>query len=76
MNQLHDAIHYYHDLCSQDELAQRSWEKFVPEMAARDLVFGTRPLCTVIRPNFHTGAELELSLCAHIAHAERISQVE
>jgi hypothetical protein len=55
MAQLHDAIRHYHDLCSQDELARRSWEMMVPEMAARDLVFGTRPLCTVVRPNFHTG---------------------
>ena len=55
MAQLHDAITYYHDLCSQDDLAQRSWQRFVPEMAARDLIFGTRPLCTVIRPMFHSG---------------------
>lgn len=52
---LHDAIAHYHELCGQDELAQRSWEMIVPEMAARDLIFGTRPLCTVIRPMFHTG---------------------
>jgi hypothetical protein len=52
---LHDAIAHYHDLCAQDELAERSWELIVPEMAARDLIFGTRPLCTVIRPMFHTG---------------------
>ena len=55
MAQLHDAITHYHDLCHQDELAQRSWEMIVPEMAARDLVFGTRPLCTVMRPMLHTG---------------------
>src|SRR5690606_25620552 len=55
MAYLHDAISYYHDLCAQDELAQRSWATIVPEMAARDLIFGARPLCTVIRPNFHTG---------------------
>jgi hypothetical protein len=55
MARLHDAIAYYHELCTQDELAQRSWEKIVSGMAARDLFFGTRPLCTVIRPMFHTG---------------------
>lgn len=66
MAQIHDAISYYHDLCHQDELAQRSWEIMVPEMAARDLVFGTRPLCTVIRPNFHTGLSWSY-LCARTA---------
>jgi hypothetical protein len=55
MAELHSAISYYHELCSQDELAQRSWEMMVPGMAARDLSFGTRPLCTVLRPNFHSG---------------------
>jgi hypothetical protein len=63
MAQLHEAIAYYHDLCHQDDLAQRSWELMVPEMAARDLVFGTRPLCTVIRPMFHTGLSWSY-LCA------------
>lgn len=55
MSQIHEAIAHYHELCAQDDLAQRSWEVIVPEMAARDLVFGTRPLCTVIRPNLHSG---------------------
>lgn len=52
---LHHAIDHYHNLCSQDGLAQASWERIAAEMAARDLVFGTRPLCTVLRPMFHTG---------------------
>jgi hypothetical protein len=60
---LHDAIAHYHDLCCQDELARTSWEMIVPEMAARDLFFGSRPLCTVIRPNFHTGLSWSY-LCA------------
>jgi hypothetical protein len=63
MAQVHDAISYYHDLCSQDELARRSWESFAPEMVARDLTFGSRPLCTVMRPNFHTGLSWSY-LCA------------
>jgi hypothetical protein len=63
MAQLHDAISYYHDLCTQENLAQRSWEMIVPEMAARDLFFGTRPLCTVLRPMFHTGLSWSY-LCA------------
>lgn len=66
MAQIHDAIATYHDLCAQDGLAQRSWEMMVPEMAARDLVFGTRPLCTVMRPNFHTGLSWSY-LCARTA---------
>jgi hypothetical protein len=63
MAHLHDAISYYHDLCTQENLAQRSWEMIVPEMAARDLFFGTRPLCTVLRPMFHTGVSWSY-LCA------------
>ncbi len=63
MAQLHDALSYYHDLCTQDGLAQQSWELMAREMTARDLVFGTRPLCTVIRPNFHTGLSWSY-LCA------------
>ena len=63
---IHDAIAYYHDLCTQDELALRSWETIAPEMAARDLIFGTRPLCTVIRPMMHTGLTWSY-LCARTA---------
>ena len=63
MTNLHDAIAYYHDLCIQEQLAQKSWEMIVPEMAARDLVFGERPLCTVMRPMFHSGLSWSY-LCA------------
>jgi hypothetical protein len=66
MAQIHDAISYYHDLCTQENLAQRSWEMIVPGMAARDLVFGTRPLCTVLRPMMHDGPGWSF-LCARTA---------
>lgn len=54
MTNLHAAINHYHDLCTTDNLAQQSWEVLYPGLGARDLIFGQRPLCTVLRPMFHT----------------------
>lgn len=54
MTNLHTAINHYHDLCATDNLAQQSWEMLYPGLAARNLIFGERPLCTVLRPMFHT----------------------
>ena len=55
MSHLHDAIQHYHDLCLTGDLAQASWDVILPGMASRDLMFGDRPLCTVLRPMFHSG---------------------
>lgn len=54
MTSLHTAINHYHDLCTTGNLAQQSWEALYPGLGARNLIFGQRPLCTVLRPMFHT----------------------
>jgi uncharacterized circularly permuted ATP-grasp superfamily protein len=46
-----DAIAQYHDLLS-DELAQESQHTLDDQLRRRDLFFGDRPLCTVLRPRF------------------------
>ncbi|HRW09907.1 MAG TPA: hypothetical protein P5121_32620 [Caldilineaceae bacterium] len=56
MTNLHSAIDYYHTLCTTGTLAQDSWDQLVPGLAERNLIFGNRPLCTVLRPMFHTAA--------------------
>ena len=54
MTNLQTAIRHYHDLCASHNLAQESWDILLPGMTERNLVFGERPLCTVLRPLFHT----------------------
>ncbi|HMN28687.1 MAG TPA: hypothetical protein PKE45_11110, partial [Caldilineaceae bacterium] len=54
MTNLDAAIHFYHDLCENGPLVHQSWDVLAPGMRERDLVFGERPLCTVLRPLFHT----------------------
>lgn len=54
MTTLHTAINHYHDLCNTGTLAQQSWEVLLPGLHERNLIFGQRPLCTVLRPMFHT----------------------
>ncbi|MEZ4862883.1 MAG: hypothetical protein R3C14_16315 [Caldilineaceae bacterium] len=56
MTNLHTAINHYHDLCTTANLAQQSWDVLYPGLGARNLIFGERPLCTVLRPMFHTAA--------------------
>jgi hypothetical protein len=56
MTNLHAAIDHYHDLCTTGTLAQESWDLLYPGLSARGLIFGGRPLCTVLRPMFHTAA--------------------
>lgn len=53
MTSLHNAINHYHDLCTTGTLAQESWDHLYPGLDARHLIFGERPLCTVLRPMFH-----------------------
>ena len=54
MTNLHTAINHYHELCNTGTLAQQSWEVLYPGLRERNLFFGDRPLCTVLRPMFHT----------------------
>jgi hypothetical protein len=56
-NTRQSAIDYYHELCTSDSLAQDTWEMLLPGMKARGLVFGERPLTTVLRPLIHTGMD-------------------
>ncbi len=53
LSALSDAIDSYHDLLTP-ELAQASASWFEARLAERGLRFGSRPLCTVIRPRFLT----------------------
>ena len=50
---LREAIRTYHDLLT-DELAAESQGQLNDQMQMRGLYFGTRPLCTVLRPRFLT----------------------
>ncbi len=51
------AISRFHDLLSQPGLANDSWDLLTARMAERRMVFGERPLCTVLRPLMYTPAE-------------------
>jgi hypothetical protein len=57
MSQRQAAIDYYHELCTTGTLAQDTWEHLLPGLGARRLIFGARPLTTVLRPLFHTGMD-------------------
>jgi hypothetical protein len=54
MTHLQAALDYYHDLCMTEQLASDSWDILFPGLKERHLMFGERPLCTVLRPFFHT----------------------
>ncbi|MFO0937700.1 MAG: hypothetical protein U0798_14435 [Gemmataceae bacterium] len=49
-----DAIGFYHDLLSDGLLAADSQERLDQLQINRELLFGTRPVCTVLRPRFLT----------------------
>jgi uncharacterized circularly permuted ATP-grasp superfamily protein len=54
-----DAIAYYHELLT-DELAQASEAMLSDQLRRRGLVFGDRPVATVLRPRFMTLAHYRL----------------
>lgn len=54
MIQVHSLIEQYNELALTDNLGADSWAQMVPAMQERKLIFGDRPLCTVLRPLFHT----------------------
>lgn len=54
---LQTAIDRYHDLAHTGSLAQDTWAVLEPGMRERNLYFGNRPLCTVLRPLYHTEAD-------------------
>jgi uncharacterized circularly permuted ATP-grasp superfamily protein len=47
-----DAIRHYHDLLAEPALAEASHAALDESLRRRHLVFGDRPLCTVLRPRF------------------------
>ena len=53
-NAMHNAISHYHDLLSNADLAQASHAMLDDQLRRRNLVFGDRALCTVLRPRFFT----------------------
>lgn len=55
-----DAIAAYHDLLASGTLAADSQAALEKGQQHRGLVFGTRPVCTVLRPRFLTPAQYRL----------------
>jgi len=49
-----DAIARYHDLLGSGTLAADSQDRLDALQKTRELLFGTRPVCTVLRPRFLT----------------------
>src|SRR5688572_26377253 len=54
-----DAVDAYHDLLS-DDIAADSQAVLDAQIRKRDLFFGDRPLCTVLRPRFMSSAQYRL----------------
>lgn len=50
---LHAAIEHYHELLT-DDLAAATQEQLEDQLRRRGLFFGSRPLCSVLRPRFFT----------------------
>jgi uncharacterized circularly permuted ATP-grasp superfamily protein len=48
------AIQRYHDLLASADLAEASHAMLEDQLRRRHMVFGDRPLCTVLRPRFFT----------------------
>lgn len=48
------AIDHYHELLGSPDLAEASHVALEDQLRRRNLVFGDRPLCTVLRPRFFT----------------------
>ena len=55
MNELGEAIDFYHSLLD-DEIGIQSQAQLTRQLHHRQLFFGERPLCTVLRPRFITSA--------------------
>ncbi len=54
------AIGAYHDLLAQGDVAEASHAMLEDQLRRRHMVFGDRPLCTVLRPRFFTAAQYQL----------------
>lgn len=53
-----NPIRDYHDLLADAEIAQATHDALDQQLKARNMVFGGRPLCTVLRPKFFTVDQL------------------
>lgn len=53
-----DPIAHYHDLLANAEIAEASQAALTDQLDRRNLVFGGRPLCTVLRPRFFSVPQL------------------
>jgi hypothetical protein len=60
---LGEAIDFYHSLLG-DEISRLSQEQLTRQLHQRQLFFGERPLCTVLRPRFLTAWQYQLLLNA------------
>jgi uncharacterized circularly permuted ATP-grasp superfamily protein len=58
-NAVRDAVDAYHDVLS-DDIAADSQAVLDAQIRKRDLFFGDRPLCTVLRPRFMSPAQYRL----------------
>ncbi len=56
---MHPSIDHYHSLLTP-EIAQASHAMLEDQLRRRGLIFGDRPLCTVLRPRLTTPARLRL----------------
>ena len=54
------AVTAYHELLTDDALAQESSEVLTSQLSGRGLVFGGRPLATVLRPRMVTRAQYDV----------------
>lgn len=59
MTDLRQAIEHYHHLLD-DETGRQSQAQLNDQLHRRELFFGQRPLCTVLRPRFMTSAQYAL----------------
>jgi hypothetical protein len=55
---MHPAVEHYHSLLENADLAAASHAALEDQLRRRNLVFGGRALCTVLRPRFFTPAGL------------------
>lgn len=51
---MNDAVPVYHDLLAEGDVALASHVMLEEQLRRRRMVFGERPLCTVLRPRFFT----------------------
>lgn len=66
-----DPVTHYHELLADDQLAADSHAMLTAQLRAHDLVFGGRPLCTVLRPRFTT-PERHLALATEVRELMRV----